>query len=78
MSAVRLLGTAYAAKKSHKVNMLGKGGQVGVKLHSTYTGTPFGTCKMTGTLVIPEHHPALELQGRQVHAHRLRQDRGRQ
>ncbi len=53
LSAVAFVGTAYAARKSHKVNMLGKGGQVGVKLHSTYTGTPFGTCKMTGTLVIP-------------------------
>ena len=43
LSAVAFVGTAYAARKSHKVNMLGKGGQVGVKLHSTYTGTPFGT-----------------------------------
>jgi hypothetical protein len=52
--AVAFVGTSAAAKKkSHKVNMLGKGGQVGVKLNSTYKGSPFGTCKMTGTLVIP-------------------------
>jgi hypothetical protein len=51
--AVAFAATAYAKKKSHKVNMLGHGGQVGVKLHSTYKGSPFGTCKMTGTLVIP-------------------------
>jgi hypothetical protein len=46
------VATAFA-KSSHKVNMLGHGGQTGVKLHATYKGTPFGTCKMTGTLVIP-------------------------
>jgi hypothetical protein len=51
--AVTFAATASAARKAHKVNMLGHGGQTGVKLHSTYKGSPFGTCKMTGTLVIP-------------------------
>lgn len=50
--ATALVATAFA-RSSHKVNMLGHGGQVGIKLHSTYKGKPFGTCKMTGTLVIP-------------------------
>jgi hypothetical protein len=48
-----LVATTAFAKSSHNVNMLGHGGQNGVKLHSTYKGSPFGTCKMTGTLVIP-------------------------
>ena len=46
------VATAFA-KSSHKVNMLGHGGTSGVKVHSTYKGSPFGTCKMTGKLVIP-------------------------
>jgi hypothetical protein len=52
LSAIALVATAYA-KSSHKVNMLGHGSQVGVNLKSTYKGKPFGTCKMTGKLVIP-------------------------
>jgi hypothetical protein len=33
--------------------MLGHGGQTGVNVHATYKGSPFGTCTMTGKLVIP-------------------------
>ena len=54
ITVVAALGiTGVAEAKSHKVRMVGHGGQNGVKLHSTYKGKPFGTCKMTGTLVIP-------------------------
>jgi uncharacterized protein DUF3224 len=54
IAAVAALGiTGVAEAKAHKIHMVGHGGQTGVKLHSTYKGTPFGTCKMTGTLVIP-------------------------
>ena len=46
--------TGVAEAKKYSVNMLGKGGQTGINLHSTYKGTPLGTCKMTGKLVIPD------------------------
>ena len=72
--AVLGISTGAQAASSHKVNMLGKGGQTGVNLHSTYKGKPFGTCKMTGKLVIPD----LEVQGRLVQARRPRHDRRRQ
>ena len=45
--------TGVAEAKTYKVNVLGHGGQKGVDLFSTYKGKPFGTCKMTGKLVIP-------------------------
>ena len=51
---VSLAAAGVAEAKSYTVNMLGKGGQSGVNLKSTYKGTPFGTCKMTGKLVIPD------------------------
>jgi hypothetical protein len=58
MAAVLVAGAVAAplafGATSHSVNMLGHGGQTGVKIFSTYKGTPFGTCKMTGTLVIPD------------------------
>jgi len=54
IAAVAALGiTGVAQAKSYKVNMLGHGSQQGVDLKSTYKGSPFGTCKMTGKLVIP-------------------------
>jgi hypothetical protein len=54
LTGVAALGlTGVAEAKSHKVREVGHGGQNGVKLFSTYKGKPFGTCKMTGTLVIP-------------------------
>ena len=43
--------------------MLGKGGQTGVNLQSTYKGTPFGTCKMTGKLVIPDTQQTWKCKG---------------
>ena len=43
--------------------MLGKGGQTGVNLHSTYKGKPFGTCKMTGKLVIPDTQQTWKCKG---------------
>ena len=74
----RVRRTGSSRKTSHKVNMLGKGGQTGVNLKSTYKGKPFGTCKMTGKLVIPNTQPDLEVQGRHVQARRPRHDRRRQ
>ncbi|HKR99562.1 MAG TPA: DUF3224 domain-containing protein [Candidatus Dormibacteraeota bacterium] len=53
LALTALVATTAFAKSSHNVNMLGHGGQNGIKLHATYKGSPFGTCKMTGTLVIP-------------------------
>jgi hypothetical protein len=43
-------------KKSHKVSMTitKPCPQKGTKICGTYGGSPFGTCKMTGTLVIPK------------------------
>jgi uncharacterized protein DUF3224 len=58
-----LIATTAFAKSSHKVNMLGHGGTSGVKVHSTYKGTPFGTCKMTGTLVIPNTNQTWKCKG---------------
>lgn len=48
-----LAAPAAAVAKSYSVHEVGVGGESGVKLHATYKGSPFGTCKMTGTLVIP-------------------------
>jgi hypothetical protein len=51
VAAVGIAGVAEA--KSYKVNVIGHGSQTGVDLKSTYKGSPFGTCQMTGKLVIP-------------------------
>jgi hypothetical protein len=48
-----LAAPAAALAKSYSVHEVGAGGQSGVQLHATYKGSPFGTCNMTGTLVIP-------------------------
>lgn len=48
------LSSVALAASTHRVNMLGHGGQTGIALKSTYKGKPFGTCKMTGKLVIPD------------------------
>ena len=61
--AVLAVSTAAQAASSHKVNMLGKGSQSGVALKSTYTGKPFGTCKMTGKLVIPDTQQTWKCKG---------------
>jgi hypothetical protein len=49
-------GSAGAKAKSHNVHMkITKAcPQKGTKICGTYGGSPFGTCKMTGTLVIPK------------------------
>jgi hypothetical protein len=54
--AVGFVGTSAAAKKSHKVHMkiTKPCAQKGTKICGTYGGSPFGTCKMTGTLQIPK------------------------
>ena len=52
-----LVVAAPAAAKSYKINMKtvpSSGAQSGTKLTGAYNGTPFGSCKMTGTLVIPD------------------------
>ena len=51
------------AASSHSVKMVGHGGQNGIKLFSTYKGKPFGTCHMTGTLVIPTTHQTWKCKG---------------
>ena len=61
--AVLGISTGAQAASSHKVNMLGKGGQTGVNLKSTYKGKPFGTCKMTGKLVIPNTQQTWKCKG---------------
>ncbi len=54
IAAVAAVGiTGVAEAKAYKVNVLGHGSQTGVDLTATYKGSPFGTCKMTGKLVIP-------------------------
>lgn len=54
LTAVAALGfTGAAQAKTYKVRVVGHGTQTGVNLKSTYKGKPFGTCKMTGKLVIP-------------------------
>ena len=61
--AVLGISTGAQAASSHKVSMLGKGGQTGINLHSTYKGKPFGTCKMTGKLVIPDTQQTWKCKG---------------
>jgi hypothetical protein len=53
--AVGFVGISAAAT-SHKVNMkiTNPCPQKGTHICGTYAGKPFGTCKMTGTLVIPK------------------------
>src|SRR5277367_2360672 len=54
LSGVLVLALAGVAQaKSFNVHIVGHGSETGVALKSTYVGTPFGTCHMTGTLVIP-------------------------
>jgi hypothetical protein len=52
-AAAALAVTGVAEAKSYKVNVQGHGSNTGVDLKSTYKGSPFGTCQMTGKLVIP-------------------------
>jgi hypothetical protein len=57
LCAGSVIGPSIAsAKSSHKVTMKVTKAckQVGSKICATYGGSPFGTCKMTGTLVIPK------------------------
>jgi hypothetical protein len=64
VAAVAALGiTGVAQAKSYKVNFIGHGTQSGVDLKSTYKGTPFGTCKMTGKLVIPNTQQTVKCKG---------------
>jgi hypothetical protein len=51
-----LVAPAAASAKTHKVNVkvTQPCKQVGTKICATYSGKPFGTCKMTGELVIPK------------------------
>jgi hypothetical protein len=64
ITAVAALGiTGVAQAKTYKVNFLGHGSQTGVDLTATYKGTPFGTCKMTGKLVIPNTNQTIKCKG---------------
>jgi len=49
-----LVAPGIASAKTHKVSMNFAGGQKGTALFATITRTPMGTCKMKGTLVIPD------------------------
>jgi hypothetical protein len=61
VAAVGIAGVAEA--KSYKVNVIGHGSNTGVDLKSTYKGSPFGTCKMTGKLVIPNTNQTWKCKG---------------
>jgi hypothetical protein len=64
LTAIAALGlTGVAEAKSYSVSMLGHGSQTGVDVKSTYTGKPFGTCKMTGKLVIPDTRQTWQCKG---------------
>jgi Protein of unknown function (DUF3224) len=64
VASIAVLAVAGVAQaKSYKVNTLGKGGQTGVDLKSTYSGKPFGVCKMTGKLVIPDTQQTWKCKG---------------
>jgi hypothetical protein len=64
IAAVAAVGvTGVAQAKSYKVNFIGHGTQTGVDLKSTYKGTPFGTCQMTGKLVIPNTQQTVKCKG---------------
>jgi hypothetical protein len=55
--------TGVAEAKTYKVNFTGHGSASGVDLKSTYKGKPFGTCKMTGKLVIPDTNQTIKCKG---------------
>jgi hypothetical protein len=61
VAAVGIAGVAEA--KSYKVNVIGHGSNTGVDLKSTYKGSPFGTCQMTGKLVIPNTNQTWKCKG---------------
>jgi hypothetical protein len=63
VAALGITGAAEAKAKNHKVNFIGHGTQTGVDLKSTYKGKPFGTCKMTGKLVIPNTEQTVKCKG---------------
>lgn len=62
-AAAALAVTGVAEAKTYKVNFTGHGSQSGVDLQSTYKGKPFGTCKMTGKLVIPDTQQTVKCKG---------------
>jgi hypothetical protein len=59
--AVVVPGVADAA--SHKLKVTYKGKQTGVALSATLSGTPVGTCTMTGKLVIPDTQQTWKCKG---------------
>jgi hypothetical protein len=64
IAAVAGLGvTGVAQAKTYKVNVIGHGTNTGVDLKSTYKGSPFGTCQMTGKLVIPRTQQTWKCKG---------------
>ena len=54
--AAGIVASSAAAARSHKVVMkvTKPCAQKGTHICATYNGSPFGKCKMTGTLVIPK------------------------
>jgi hypothetical protein len=63
VAALGITGAAEAKTKTYKVNVIGHGSNTGVDLKSTYKGTPFGTCQMTGKLVIPRTQQTWKCKG---------------
>jgi hypothetical protein len=64
IAAVAAVGiTGVAEAKSYKVNVIGHGSVTGTDVQSTYKGSPFGTCKMTGKLVIPNTEQTWKCKG---------------
>jgi len=60
-----LVGPSIASAKSYKVNfkVTKANPQVADKISATYSGKPIGTCKMTGTLVIPDTKQTIKCKG---------------
>src|SRR4051812_46076068 len=60
-----LVGPSVASAKTYKANwkVVKANPQVGTKISATYKGTPIGTCKMTGTLVIPNTKQTIKCKG---------------
>jgi hypothetical protein len=69
MAVVGLAGPSMAAAKTYTVKMKTTKTcpTVGTHICSTFGGQPFGTCKMTGQLVIPESHQVWKCKGGSFH-----------
>src|SRR6476620_9197266 len=60
-----LVGPSIASAKTYSANwkVTKANPQVGTKISATYSGKPIGTCKMKGTLVIPDTVQTIKCKG---------------